>query len=209
VDHAPGFSAACTSFLCRKFWEFWEFRIIRRHRSRVHQSRPEKERDLSHVTQPRARVNVSCSRAGLKGATGTPMRTTREDGEGWVPGLNYVWEISRNSVKFRRVLAAYQFLMLIFFSYIKLTYIRSYFRSVLRHFILLRVSRAIGRAAPAVILVAIYDHVELERGPAPTYPPIAFLARFLDFFVPRELCLFFMQSYGSSLCFEKIHNHCS
>ena len=46
--------------ICRKFW----------HRSRVHQSRPEKRRDLCHVTQPRARINVSCSRAGQKGVTG-------------------------------------------------------------------------------------------------------------------------------------------
>ena len=46
--------------------KIWEFCIIRRHRSRVLQSRPEKRRDLSHVTQPRARINVSCSRAGHK-----------------------------------------------------------------------------------------------------------------------------------------------
>jgi hypothetical protein len=101
VDHAPGFSAACSrlqrcgwgwfarssdylgkswenpggiSSSPQKFWEspagnsgeFREFCIIRRHRSRVLQSRPEKRRDLSHVTQPRARINVSCSRAGHK-----------------------------------------------------------------------------------------------------------------------------------------------
>jgi hypothetical protein len=72
-----------------KFWEspagnsgkFWDFCIIRRHRSRVHQSRPEKRRDLRHVTQPRARVNVSCSRAGHKG----PQQEASE--EGWVPDL--------------------------------------------------------------------------------------------------------------------------
>ena len=87
VQHAPGFSCvgvleplAPSDFLRKsreilepvaKSWEspagkFWEF-CIRRHRSRsrVHQSQPEKRRDLcSHVTQPRARVKVSCSRAG-------------------------------------------------------------------------------------------------------------------------------------------------
>ena len=52
--------------------EFWDFCIIRQHCSRVHQSRHEKRRDLCHVTQPRASINVSCSRAGQKGATGGP-----------------------------------------------------------------------------------------------------------------------------------------
>ena len=46
--------------ICREFWEFRDFC------TRVHQSRPEKRRDLSHVTQPRARINVSCSRADHK-----------------------------------------------------------------------------------------------------------------------------------------------
>ena len=70
-----------------KFWEilelaakFWESSTgnsgkicdfcIRRHHSRVHQSRPEERGYLSHVTQPRSRINVSCSRAGHKGGTG-------------------------------------------------------------------------------------------------------------------------------------------
>ena len=57
--------------ICQKFWEF---RIIRRHRSRVHQSRPEKRRDLRHVSQPRARVNVSCSRASDRGSRGPQKR---------------------------------------------------------------------------------------------------------------------------------------
>ena len=47
--------------------KIWDSCIIRRHRSRVHQSRPEKRRDLSHVTQPCERINVSCSLAGLIG----------------------------------------------------------------------------------------------------------------------------------------------
>ena len=44
------------------------------------------------MIQPRARVNISCSRAGHKGATGGPEdhengheKTAAEDSEGWVP----------------------------------------------------------------------------------------------------------------------------
>jgi hypothetical protein len=76
-------------------WEFWEFCITRRHHSQVNQSRPEKRRNLCHVTQPRARVNVSCSRAGHKGATGErgdhkkraaeASKGQRRRAEGWVP----------------------------------------------------------------------------------------------------------------------------
>ena len=76
-------------------WEFWEFCITRRHHSQVNQSRPEKRRNLCHVTQPRARVNVSCSRAGPKGATGErgdhkkraaeARKGQRRRAEGWVP----------------------------------------------------------------------------------------------------------------------------
>ena len=39
-----------------------------------------------HVTQPCVRVNVSCSRAGHKGATGGRGDQNEEDHEGWVPG---------------------------------------------------------------------------------------------------------------------------
>ena len=65
--------------------KFWDFCVMRRHRSRVHQSRPEKRRDLCHVTQPRAKVNVSCSRAGLKGGDRGPLKRAAEDSREWVP----------------------------------------------------------------------------------------------------------------------------
>jgi hypothetical protein len=47
-----------------------DFCIIRQHRSW--------ERDLCHVTQPRARVNVSCSRAGHIGGRGNHKKKARE-----------------------------------------------------------------------------------------------------------------------------------
>ena len=121
VEHAPGFSAACTRGgvlepwassdflgkswgnleLAAKFWDspagnsgkIWEFCIIRRHRSRVHQSRPESRRDLSHMTQPRARINVSCSRANDRGSRGLKKTTKgprEKASEGWVPGQQRV-----------------------------------------------------------------------------------------------------------------------
>jgi hypothetical protein len=42
--------------------------------------------DVSHVTQPRARINVSCSRAGQKGAKGGGAGEPREGG-GSPPGM--------------------------------------------------------------------------------------------------------------------------
>jgi hypothetical protein len=80
VEHAAGFSGGvglwvgvvCSSpgRLLGKSWG-----IV------VHQPRPEKKRDLSHVTQPRARVNVSCSRASDRGV-GIHKKGQRR----WVPG---------------------------------------------------------------------------------------------------------------------------
>ena len=64
--------------ICRKFWDFC---IIRRIIHMVHQSRREKRRDLYHVTQPRARVNVSCSRAGHKGGVRGTRRRQRKGHE--------------------------------------------------------------------------------------------------------------------------------
>jgi hypothetical protein len=48
-------------------------------------------RDLCHVTQPRARINVSCSRAGQKRGAGVretaigPRQRRAKDSKGWVP----------------------------------------------------------------------------------------------------------------------------
>jgi hypothetical protein len=80
--------------------KFWKFCIIKRHRSRVHQSRPEKRQYLWHVTQPCARVTVSCNRAGreshhegqrrpAKASEGQRKASEgqRKASEGWVPEL--------------------------------------------------------------------------------------------------------------------------
>ena len=53
MEHAPGFSAPIT------------------------------DDERCHVTQPRARINVSCSRAGLKGATGGSGNHLEGASEGW------------------------------------------------------------------------------------------------------------------------------
>jgi hypothetical protein len=65
--------------ICRKFWDFC---IIRWHRSRVHQSRP---RERSHVTQPRASINVSCSREEPQSKGCEGQRRPAKASEGWVP----------------------------------------------------------------------------------------------------------------------------
>ena len=109
VDHAPGFSGACTRLqrsgwgwcaralgpvrpsrkILGKSWEnsgkfsSWpqnpgshlpEILRILHHQTRV-------RRDICHVTQPRARINVSCSRASDRGSRGPQKGGC----EGWVP----------------------------------------------------------------------------------------------------------------------------
>ena len=64
--------------ICRKFWDFLGFS---HHQTTSFAGAPIATRERCHVTQPRARINVSCSRAGhkgAKGAKGTHERTTRE-----------------------------------------------------------------------------------------------------------------------------------
>jgi hypothetical protein len=59
-----------------KSWEIHE--PVAKSGEWVHQSRPEKRRYLCHVTQPRARVNVSCNRTDQKGQRN--RRGPRNDG---------------------------------------------------------------------------------------------------------------------------------
>ena len=66
VDHAPAFSAACTRFHLPVILGILGILGILHHQTASIESGPEKRRDLSHVTQPRARINVSCSRADHK-----------------------------------------------------------------------------------------------------------------------------------------------
>jgi hypothetical protein len=72
-------------------WEFREIPGILYHHTASFVGAPIMSRERCHVTQPRARINVSCSRAGLKGV-GEPQegccegqRRTAKDREGWVP----------------------------------------------------------------------------------------------------------------------------
>ena len=52
---------------------------------------PIMSQERCHVTQPRAKINVRCSHAGHKGASGGPQKghkkTAAKDSEGWVPEL--------------------------------------------------------------------------------------------------------------------------
>jgi hypothetical protein len=69
--------------------KFREIPGILHHQTASFAGAPEKRRDFCHVTQPRARVNVSCSRAGQKGR-GTTKRGPAKDSEKWVPGQQMV-----------------------------------------------------------------------------------------------------------------------
>jgi hypothetical protein len=64
---------------------------ILHHRTAPFAGAPIMSRERCHVTQPRARINVCCSRAGHKGASGGPQKghekRAAKDSEGWVPKL--------------------------------------------------------------------------------------------------------------------------
>ena len=114
MDHAPGFSGACTrlqrcawGWCARALGHVWLSRKIpgnsqaRRkilgvtgrefrenlgflhHQTASFVGAPITTRERCHVTQPRARINVSCSRAGLGG----PQKGCCEGYEEWVPDL--------------------------------------------------------------------------------------------------------------------------
>ena len=64
--------------ICREFRENLGFL---HHRAASFAGAPITPREQRHVTQPRARINVSCSRAGQKGAKGGGAGEPREGGE--------------------------------------------------------------------------------------------------------------------------------
>ena len=83
-----------------KFWEssagnsgkFWENPGFLHHQTASFVGAPITPRERRHVTQPRARINVSCSRADHKGERGTTekrvertAKDSRRTAEGWVP----------------------------------------------------------------------------------------------------------------------------